>query len=224
MEEDRLERIKKNFIGSLSNSRMDYQPYKHWLVADVFPETDIEELIKLPLALADMDYSVGKRETNNDKRGYFDSERMHDYPVCGLIAAALQSPEVVRTIENCCGTELEGTYLRIEYAQDSDGFWLAPHTDIGVKKFTMLIYLSRDRDAINWGTTLYKNPDTVWGEAPYRSNHALVFVPAGNTWHGYRQRAMVGVRKSLIVNYVTDEWRARHELAYPDRPVSSQDN
>jgi hypothetical protein len=30
------------------------------------------------------------------------------------------------------------------------------------------------------------------------------------------------VRKSLIVNYVTEEWRAREQLAYPDRPVSGR--
>lgn len=29
-----------------------------------------------------------------------------------------------------------------------------------------------------------------------------------------------GVRKSLIVNYVKPEWRARHELAYPGAPVA----
>jgi hypothetical protein len=29
-----------------------------------------------------------------------------------------------------------------------------------------------------------------------------------------------GKRKSLIVNYVKPEWRARHELAYPETPVT----
>jgi len=27
------------------------------------------------------------------------------------------------------------------------------------------------------------------------------------------------VRKSVIINYVTDEWRAREQLAYPTQPV-----
>ena len=47
-------------------------------------------------------------------------------------------------IEKVFGTDLEGTYLRIEFAQDIDGFWLEPHTDLGVKAFTMLLYLSKD--------------------------------------------------------------------------------
>ena len=40
-----------------------------------------------------------------------------------------------------------------------------------------------------------------------------------DTWHGFLPRQIDGVRRSLIVNYVTSEWRNRHELAYPDKPV-----
>lgn len=217
-----LERIKKNFTRALSDSRKEHNPYTHWLLSDVFEESDIDGLLNLPFSAPRMDYTVGKREANNDKRGYFDVERRREYPICGLISDTLQSPEVVGAIERVCGVELEGTYLRIEYAQDSPGFWLAPHTDIGVKKFTMLIYLSRDADARHWGTTIYKDAETVWGTVPSPSNHALVFIPSDNTWHGYEKRPMSGLRKSLIVNYVTDEWRARHELAFPDCPVTAK--
>jgi hypothetical protein len=40
------------------------------------------------------------------------------------------------------GASVGGSYLRVEFAQDTDGFWLEPHTDLGVKAFTMLLYLS----------------------------------------------------------------------------------
>jgi hypothetical protein len=30
------------------------------------------------------------------------------------------------------------------------------------------------------------------------------------------------IRKSLIVNYVSPEWRAREQLAYPDAPVAGR--
>jgi hypothetical protein len=39
-----------------------------------------------------------------------------------------------------------------------------------------------------------------------------------DTWHGFRPRDIRGVRRSLIVNYVVPEWRARHELAFPSVP------
>lgn len=41
-----------------------------------------------------------------------------------------------------------------------------------------------------------------------------------DTWHGFGKRPIGGIRRSIIVNYVKDEWRSRHELAYPDRPVA----
>jgi hypothetical protein len=48
---------------------------------------------------------------------------------------------------------------------------------------------------------------------------ALLFVPSDHTWHGFEPRPFEGVRKSVIINYVTAEWRAREQLAYPDAPV-----
>jgi hypothetical protein len=48
----------------------------------------------------------------------------------------------------------------------------------------------------------------------------LIFIPANNTWQGFHKRPIQGIRRSLIVNYVGAEWRARHELAFPDQPVA----
>ncbi|MFM8801402.1 MAG: hypothetical protein ACKOEE_12750, partial [Tagaea sp.] len=39
-------------------------------------------------------------------------------------------------------------------------------------------------------------------------------------WKHARTASASGVRKSLIVNYVKPEWRARRELAYPETPVA----
>jgi hypothetical protein len=44
-------------------------------------------------------------------------------------------------------------------------------------------------------------------------------VPSSTTYHGFERRPIDGVRKSIIINYVTDEWRAREQLAFPDRPI-----
>ena len=48
---------------------------------------------------------------------------------------------------------------------------------------------------------------------------ALLFVPSDHTWHGFAPRSFDTVRKSVIVNYVTADWRAREQLAYPETPV-----
>ena len=61
------------------------------------------------------------------------------------MAQAFQDKRVTSHIEQVFDTDLAGTYLRMEFAQDIDGFWLEPHSDLGVKVFTMLLYLSKDR-------------------------------------------------------------------------------
>ena len=114
---------------------------------------------------------------------------------------------------------MRGHYLRIEYCLDRESFWLEPHTDIGAKKFTMLVYLSETDDAGSWGTDFYDNDLKHLGQAPGGFNKGLIFIPGHDTWHGVEKRHYSGVRKSIIVNYVIPEWRSRHELAYPDQPV-----
>ena len=69
------------------------------------------------------------------------------------------------------------------------------------------------------GTDLYREPETWSKRTAYDDNSALVFVPGTDTWHGLAQRPITGVRKSVIMNYVTDQWRAREQLAYPTTPV-----
>ena len=109
--------------------------------------------------------------------------------------------------------------MRIEYAQDTEGFWLKPHTDIGVKKFTMLIYMSDDPRHADLGTDIYSDEATHVGRSPFAPNSAMIFVPSDRSWHGFEPRPILGVRRSLIVNYVTDAWRAREQLAFPAEPV-----
>ena len=130
-------------------------------------------------------------------------------------------PRVTGAVERHFGIQLGGAYLRIEYAQDTDGFWLEPHTDLGVKLFTFLIYLSRDPSHADLGTDLYDIEKRHVGRSPFASNSAMIFVPSDVTYHGFEPRKINGVRKSLIVNYVTAEWRAREQLSFPDQPIVS---
>ena len=135
-----------------------------------------------------------------------------------VIARAFQDRSVVETIESCFGASLAQTFLRIEYAMDTEGFWLEPHTDIGPKRFTMLTYLSRE-PGVHRGTDLYYDSDRHCRSVPYASNTALVFVPSSDTWHGVEKRPIQGVRRSVIVNYVTSEWRSTEQLSFPLAPV-----
>ena len=177
-----------------------------------------KRLDALPFAAPALDGESGSREIHNNTRRYVDAEAIANHEVCASVAEAFQSDATVALIERLTGAQLDGTYLRLEYAQDVDGFWLRPHTDLGVKKFTLLYYLG-PAGVEDLGTDIYENADTWSHRAPFIPGQALVFVPSNNTWHGFEPRHIPGVRKSLILNYVTDEWRAREQLAFPDRPV-----
>ncbi len=157
----------------------------------------------------------GKREANNSTRVYFDPANQERYDVVREVTDIFRSPQVVRRLEQLTGRGLSEGALRIEYCQDVDGFWLEPHLDLGVKLFTMLIYLSGEPELFDAGTDIYDaSPEhKLVATAPYEKNKGLIFIPGTNTWHGFTQRQIRGVRRSLIVNWVTAEWRARHELA-----------
>lgn len=206
------------FSRAMAGARRADEPFRHWLLADTLPPDAVPALVALPLP-APSPETRGKRETHNAARSYCSVENRFRFPVVDALARAFQGPEIVGAIEHACGIELGGTSLRIEYCQDTDGFWLEPHTDIGAKRFTLIIGLSDGADAADWGTDLYDRDLRPAIRAPYACNRALAFVPSGDTWHGFERRRIQGIRRSLIVNYVGREWRSRHELAFPEEPI-----
>jgi hypothetical protein len=103
--------------------------------------------------------------------------------------------------------------LRIEYTLDSGDFWLEPHLDIKEKLLTFLVYLSKDPGSNEWGTTIYNKDLSFHSKAPYKSNLGLMFMAGKDTWHGVPKQNIQGVRKNIIINYVTSDWKSIHELA-----------
>jgi hypothetical protein len=191
-------------------------PWPHWQVSEVFPSDVLRELSGLALSPPALSETSGRRETHSEQRIYFDHISMARFPVMRCVAEAMQSLSVISAIHETFAAPIDHTFVRIEYALDSDGFWLEPHTDIGVKKFTCFVYLD---GADNLGTDIFADPWTVVRRLPFIPNSALAFVPGDNTWHGFVKRRIAGVRRSLIINYVGPEWRAREQLSFPDSPV-----
>ena len=216
-----VEAITQGVAASLTAAQRFEEPYRHWIMTEIFDAATVRELSALPFPAPGVDGVSGARELHNDTRQYFDAPNNAQFPVCGRIARAFQTPEMVAVFEQATGAALSGCFLRIEYAQDKDGFWLQPHTDLGVKKLTMLYYLADAPDQETLGTDIYRDKETWAKRSDFTPNEELVFVPSDNTWHGFEPRAISGVRKSVIINYVTDEWRAREQLAYPTTPVRS---
>lgn len=211
--------IALHIAGALRRARPHAAPYRHWIVSQALPESLCRGIDALPFAPPAIDETAGRRETHNSTRQFFGVAERAQFPVCRELTQALQSQRVVHEIETLCAIRLRGSFLRVEYCQDTEGFWLAPHTDIGAKRFTMLIYLSAGPGCAGWGTDLCNPDGSLFATMPYQRNEALIFVPGADTWHGFHRRSIAGVRRSLIVNYVGPEWRARHELAFPDCPL-----
>jgi hypothetical protein len=79
----------------------------------------------------------------------------------------------------------------------------------------MLIYLSGEPELRDAGTDIYdaSAEHRPVATVPYEKGKGLIFIPGSNTWHGFTRRPIAGVRKSIIVNYVTRDWRSIDELA-----------
>jgi hypothetical protein len=204
---------------SLGEAQARDFPFPHWRLGGLFPGTVPETLARLPFAASPLDGLSGRRELHNDQRQYFAGDVLRDHPVAAQIAQAFQSMAMVQALMALTGAALLGTFLRLEYAMDLDGFWLEPHTDLGVKALTILYQLGAP-DQRDLGTDLYLGPD-AWAERiPFGWNTAIMFTPTNRSWHGFEPRPIPGVRRSLIVNYVSNEWRDRDQLAFPTQPVS----
>lgn len=214
-----VEDIKASVRASLRAAKHFDKPYRHAQVETLFPPSVAKALATLPFAAPALDGVSGKRELHNDKRRYFDDATMAQFPVMRTVAEALQAPDLVADIAHAFDAPLDDTFLRLEYAQDIDGFWLEPHTDLGVKKFTCLIYLSDGPGHERLGTDIYASKTEHVGSSPFTPNGAMIFVPSADTWHGFEKRPIEGVRRSVILNYVTHDWRAREQLSYPESPV-----
>jgi hypothetical protein len=206
-------------LGSIAWAERSDTPFRHWTLRGCLPDEAVAPIQLLPFPPPALEGVSGRRELHNATRTYFDPENRARLPVCERLCEAFQDERVTAAIAAQFGARMAGTYLRVEYAQDTDGFWLEPHTDLGVKAFTMLLYMSSHPQHARLGTDLYNADKIHVGRSPFAPNTALVFVPSDITYHGFEPRRIEGVRTSVIVNYVTSEWRAREQLAFPDRPI-----
>ncbi len=209
------------FARALLKAEFFGQPYRHWIVHDLLPPAIVGQMRNLDFPVADTGGKSGKRELHNDTRHYFDQTNIARHPVVAAVAGAYQAPRMIRVIEEFFSADLAGTFLRIEYAQDVTGFWLKPHTDLGVKRLTILHNISDAPNQDDLGTDIYDADKSWTTRTPFISNAAVAFVPGDATYHGFEKREIAGIRKSLIVNYVTDEWRDREQLAFPEKKVSA---
>ena len=199
--------------NNLQKAKSMPTPFRHWVYHRVFSEEIAHELSDLPLHPPTIQQHKGKRDTYNSSRIFLNPENCHKYPVLRSVVDVFNDSRIISQLGDSCGRDLTQGKLRIEYTLDSGDFWLEPHLDIKEKLLTFLVYLSKGGDSSQWGTALY-NPDlSLYAKVPYKMNLGFMFMAGKDTWHGVPKQQIIGVRKSLIINYVSNEWQSLHELA-----------
>ena len=148
----------------------------------------------MPFPVADLGGVSGTREAHNRRPRLFLRRRTSTSSrMCRAAAEAFQDDEIVRALRRGFRRAARRTpSSRIEYAQDTDGFWLKPHTDIGVKMFTMLIYMSDDPRHADLGTDIYADENTHVARSPFEPNSAMIFVPSKQDLARLREAADPG--------------------------------
>src|SRR5262249_8636147 len=161
----------------------------HWRFDRFFAAETVAALLALPVRPIRLGGVSGRREYHNAVRQFFDASCMLQHPVAAALALAFQSPEMARRVERMYGIDLDGSFVRLEYAQDVDGFWLDPHTDVRAKRLPLLVYLSGEGEL---GTDLYTPAGAHACRIPFVPNSGLAFVPHDVSWHGFEPRPIRG--------------------------------
>jgi hypothetical protein len=214
-----VDAIAGQFCRAVSMARRSDQPYRHWKLEDVFPTDLCTGILTLPIAPPYLGRTDGTRNSYNAARCFITPELRAKFPTCQALSEALQRPEVARLLAETCDIAVDGSNLRMEYIQDTDGAWLEPHRDIPEKLFSMVVYLFTGPDAAEWGTDIYDAERRWIGRSPGDFNSGVIFVPGPATWHGFDPRPIAGVRRLMEINYARSDWRDRSQLAFPDRPI-----
>ncbi len=213
-------KIARHFSDAVHRARRDDQPYRHWKLTEVLPEALCTAILTLPIAPPQLGKTDGTRNTYNQQRCFITPLLRAKFPACAMLSDALQRSDVARLMAETCDIPVNGSFLRMEYMQDTDGAWLEPHRDIPEKLFSMVIYLFTGPDAKDWGTDIYDAERRWVGRSSGEFNTGVIFVPGPATWHGFDQRPIVGVRRLMEINYVRSDWRDREQLTFPDRAIS----
>ena len=212
-----MKRVAAHFAHAFARADHRDAPYRHWLLDNILPGDILAALQSLPIFAPKLIRTNGTRARFG--RAFLTPMLQTVDPVFATLAAVFQHPSIVRDLEAVCGVLLRGSYLRLEYCQDREGFWLAPHTDEGAIRLALRIHLSGGPNAVDWGTDLFENPKVLSDRTPFGLGKGLCFAPGPRTWHGFRPRPIIGTRRSLAVQYVAAAHADPRDVAFPSQPI-----
>ena len=141
-------------------------------------------------------YKIEKTRTSNPDRVWLNQQSGY----LSSIAHEFNRDDVQCQIGLEMGSIFRGCRTRVELCMDSVGSWLEPHKDDAAKVMTMQLYLSGHGNSTKLGST----------ETWVRENDAWAFDNTDQPIHSLEP--LKYNRASIIINYVTDDWRDKSVL------------
>ena len=177
---------------SLSRATKKTEPWEYFIFGQCLSPQQIEEI-----KTADIDrtqvlndgtrsgYIDGVGKQNDKFREYVTKQNWEKYPELTKFIKELQSEPIRKMIADMVGNKdnFEGSYVRLEVLNDTQGFWLKPHCDIPEKLISSLIYINDTAEDITLGTDLYNEKLELVDTVPFWHNFGYIFH-GPNKWHG----------------------------------------
>jgi SM-20-related protein len=148
------------------------------------------------------------------RNGSFPIDEVCGGPSFARLAGELGGPALRQAVEEKFAIDLTGRPTMITLRGVGDGKDGRIHTDSATKIITLLLYLNPVWEASGGRLRLLRGPDDLAdfaAEVPPVAGTMVAFRRSDRSFHGHLPH--VGPRRSLQLNWVTDERVVRRELA-----------
>ena len=145
--------------------------------------------------------------------GSFPADSLDCGPVFAAFLAELRGPELTGAVEAKFGIDLAGRPIMVTLRGQSRSKDGRIHTDSAAKLITALIYMNPSWDSAEGRLRLLRGPNDIEdyvAEVPPERGTLLAFRCGPNAYHGHKP--YVGARRSVQVNWMTDQAVMRREL------------
>lgn len=196
-------------VNSFKNAAESDYPFQHWIVEDMLPKALTDQILAVRLPKTSGFVYDGTRASDSKltpggtppRRMFVGKDTKAQHPFFQSLVDAFLNDEVLALVHDKFHVDTKDLYLRVEYINDFDGFFLEPHKDIVEKRFTLLLFLGDGPE--HMGTDFYDTDKKVVKTVKFGHNRGYVFTPSEHSWHGLERKPIPDRRCSLLINYVT---------------------
>lgn len=180
-------------------------PDNWFYIENVFHPNDLKTIQKY-IPEDSLDIS-GKREHNTATRTFVNINSPNE--LCHVFRK-FDERKMRKFFSKLTNVDCSTGRLRVEIINDNAGAYLEEHIDIKEKLITFQIYVNEGDE--NWGTTIYSDWDTEYTTVPFVVNTGWLTHKNADIIHGVKQHSVTGKRHSVIINYISGNWRDTDQL------------